>query len=418
MRFKLFFGLIIVLLSRNKFSSGKSIALVHVGPPKTGSTWIQTLIYSEISTILEKENFYPVPHKLYDKITQDPSAKGLALYSCLVPELYIQPCDMILEEIKEEISNRLVLKQNIYTSSEAFASKNLNLTKLFDYFTGFEIRVIAEYRERLSWFISIHNTLQLMYLNQPNIDEAFKIGEYRDSVLEKQNFIHLVHRILHHIPESNLFLYDFYGVESTGLDIMEAIIETAIKELSKDSVNMIKQKITMLKRSKIVNHSEDMRIAQLFIHNLKKNNITKENIQGNQRVCFFNSLLPTLDENCKINPMQNQNNSSNRLSLNTPCQSFTSFNICEIQMNKLDIHCVRSSRLLKMRKIAEITDNEVRLKFGNILLYGNITANYETMDKLMIPTVRNHMCELQESSVYADEHLMKIVSDIFDCCFK
>lgn len=395
------------------------IAIIHVGPPKTGTTWIQRIFYSSAFNLLKSENFYGVPSKIYNEFQIDVDEyKGLAIAKCLMDNQNFDFCLDILNEIKIEIKDHLNNEHNVFTSSEAFANRNMDIKSLFDLFVGFETRVICVYRERFSWFISLHNTMKFHDLKDAPISRLFQNKQLIQSRHEEHNFFKLLTRLLSIVPESQIFMYDFYGVSQSGIDIVEAIIVTAIKEISATALKRLKDILHSAKSLEISNQSEDTRIAQLLKIALNHNNRSQTTISPAEKHCFFLKLINL--------PLSNYTTCESKVSISSNNSRFNTFlsieqcyennSICDIELNKIPTFCVDVNYLQNMRKMAVIYDERLRKDYGKMILYGNATANYEKMNKLLVPTVANHLCELHENAVKKNKKILNVLSNILYCC--
>lgn len=394
-------------------------AIIHVGPPKTASTWVESILSIEAKSILENENYYDVPADTDGNFIKKDKFLGF----CLDPEFYTDSCELLLKKIQLEIKDHLILGHNVYTTSEAYSSPTLKVDQLINMFDGFDIKILAIYRDRFSWLISAHNTYLLTTLKEIHIKTVFQVQWLLASRIEFGNLKRILDRYLTYIPRTELFIFDLAGVTRTGTDIVEAIIKEAFTEISISGVEKMKNKIQSIKSRNVVNHSQDLRIVQMIKFFLSKYNMTGDNEDidplWQKRICFLNEIpklsisnYSTCESGLKNNYINGNQNNHDEKQL-----CIQGLSMCDIQLEKLPLKCVDSRHLSAMKKTTVALDREIRLEFGDRLYYGNITANKEIIYKLLVPTVENHLCELDDDLAFQNVKTIKMIEEIFKCCF-
>lgn len=123
------------------------LAILHIGPHKTGSTTIQSLMKRFVKELAMDR--YEMPW-----VAIGGWESQVHLATCFLNKAVVNhPCDQRLIESAKSISKR---NSNILISSEEFDREYVNMTSLNDFLTPWNVTVVYVYRRFYSWLQSYH----------------------------------------------------------------------------------------------------------------------------------------------------------------------------------------------------------------------------------------------------------------------
>jgi len=135
-------------------SLSRPIAILHIGPHKTGSTTIQSYTRKFVKELAS--DGYEIPW-VDDDGDHSLETSQVRLATCFLNKPFVHPlypCDQRLVESAKTISKR---NSNILISSEAFDRPDVKMTLLTEFLKPWNVTVVYVYRRFYSWLQSYHN---------------------------------------------------------------------------------------------------------------------------------------------------------------------------------------------------------------------------------------------------------------------
>lgn len=288
---------------------------ILAGPHKTGSSYVQESF----------ENEYFIPNSELSKKTFIPFVNGSKWKNLATYVKYIksESSDVQLTKLVAIINNS---SKSVVLPSEAFDSfKEKHFLYLQGLFPKFKIHVVLVYRELTTWMLSSSNQ-RAKYDStiNPFLTRSFFLNPEGsdDSLVHKlQSSIEAAISVF---GRESVTLIDYYGVKSAGLDLFEVMLQI-VNVHSHAPVEVISQ-----------NPSADLVNGQLLdiINDFRAS-----------RGCLYLKMKPAVWDRL-------------RSDINPPTVKY-------------------SLTLLKM--LSNFMDEQLRSKYGDLMLYQNRTAALEAM---------------------------------------
>lgn len=364
----------------------KPVAILHVGPEKTGSSWLQKLIFFELSIALQQENYFTIPRNYVKAHLK----KNTPFAVCATPIIAQSHCSQLLDNYRKEIKNNLYANKNIILSSEGLANADVDLKIVFSMLEGYEIRVIVVYRELLSLLLSAHNQLGKHFENELPTYKQFSNRDWLIDRTKHFSGLKVVERIKPYISANQLFIFDYYGMIETGKDISEIILLTSIPELSNSTKKVFHEKLKVLKSNGHINKKVDLRFFDLFWFVKKKFSI--KNTHSHKFLNCFQDQL--------------KSNNSNYLNTEKNCLT-----VVEL----FPIRCVLINDLIFFQKLSIDEDTKIREIYNDRIFYGNATANLLKTNNFKI-SIDNDLCSINIDEVEKSEKFHEILNKIVLHC--
>ena len=176
-------------------------AIIHIGPHKAASTYIQSELVSHAKE-LAKVNYY-WPTKKDGSLM---GTKEIANYACAIRGILTTP-EPVLSTMNSFVQHSLHRKHNIIMSSEEFDEVNsTHVATLKKHLKGFNVTIVFVYREVLAQLISLHFELN-RFEHENGVNFSMSFSGY---LFRKLGGVPLLLR-----PVDELKLYaDAFGVDS------------------------------------------------------------------------------------------------------------------------------------------------------------------------------------------------------------
>jgi hypothetical protein len=319
----------------------KPVVFIHVGPPKTGTTHIQTYLMKHIRYLNSFKFCYPSAFLETEKA-----------FRFLAFDLHM---NKNLSAHKALINKCVVKQMNIFISAENLAP--LNETKLEVLKTlfpqGSTIYIIIAYREWLSRMYSHYTEEAKVNLYRAGPISSFLYEDYGNIVNSplEYDMKHMVDRFVAVFGWNNTMVVDYHGVMSSGKDLVYVFLCEIVKVLC------FKTRYMNIKTT-----HENKRPNEKYIHLIA---LLRDYIHFHgYRFCrikigeFSRTLLAYYNE-LKPNPP------------------------------------TKISHLTLLYPYSQALDEKFRNKYGSVMLYNNQTAALSSMQKL-------EAVEINEREFYSD----------------
>jgi len=335
--------IVLVVLYPILILSQRLTVFIHIGAHKTGSTHLQSFLVSNWKE-LEREKVCLPTHnhqaKDFSDILGDIRANNshsehlLKMRKCLEQEMNVvfsaeDLCGLQTHDIQN------------------FKSLILSAAGEID----IQIKIILYYREWLNFIYSTYAELAKFYNAGAVSFPEFLL--MKDDVLQASNSINFQKMITNYgsvFGKENMILVDFYGVEATGKDIAQVFVCDILKVMCKETSEL--------------NNKEHEEVGGVVKHeNEKPNEVYLHYIY------LFNSYLNNhLMEFCL------RDYHTNAAYVNDLTKRSISFPSV-------------ISRMIFLRDNAVEQDREFHTEYGQIMLYGNHSANVEKVQAFQIEEV-------------------------------
>lgn len=200
-------------------------AIIHIGPPKTGTTYLQGILVREKELLMNKR---------YVHLGQCVHTNGyvflyfndnhpIELYQAFTRHLvHGNACWMSPKEIELFFRRRMRKKENILFSSVFLFSPNATLVqKLRKKFENYDVTIVFFYRNLINLELSVMNQLSKYstrweYQKWPM--RPFFIDRPKINPLRNQQVINEYGKVF---GRENIISIDYYGVLASGLDVSD-----------------------------------------------------------------------------------------------------------------------------------------------------------------------------------------------------
>jgi hypothetical protein len=162
----LFFAAVVLLMTTRADTETRPRAIVHIGPPKTGTSYIQSMISSPaIAARMREDNLYwpatptttppyylPLPPKGVADLAIDMVSKGQS--KCFNYSMLPHPA----QDIKRFLNESRSKGRNVLLSAENFISMGVDVAEQLrdEVLAGFDITIVLVYREWISLCKSLY----------------------------------------------------------------------------------------------------------------------------------------------------------------------------------------------------------------------------------------------------------------------
>jgi len=158
----------------------KPLAIIHVGPRKTGSSSIQRAIKEKYSEDLRIEN--------YVSIVSNHHAFTHCLARNEIRDDWLSKCEKfseVLDGFKATIGDARAKNANILISNESFDQTGfINVTQIQELFSGFDVHVIVTYRRFFEWMVSKFGQ---MYRHSPDWRQWDALGDKTNNIVSSSS---------------------------------------------------------------------------------------------------------------------------------------------------------------------------------------------------------------------------------------
>ena len=207
----LFCSILLLLVKANGAASKRPRAIVHIGPHKTGTTHVQSVLGSDVITQgLAKENTYYINRDVY----VIPFIRTKLLHLEWAEEtINTTEANAMLQA---QLTQALQLKRTIIISAETFSFVNIEgIMYLKEMLAGFDVTIVGVYREWISRLISSHNEIN------ESVESGFVpfsrfIMTLDDNYYNKANPVRLFNQWMEVFGRENVVIIDYYGSQAAS----------------------------------------------------------------------------------------------------------------------------------------------------------------------------------------------------------
>lgn len=195
-----------------KVSQKRPTALIHIGPAKTGTTYIQQVLWRYKDALLDRNIVYFVP----------PVKKGVQFKPA--HHFLSYPADGSIRMIafKAKVSEALAKGQHMIVSSETLANMHSNtIPKLIDIFRSFDIKVVFTHRGFLSRTWSAYK--QHLFTKDRGT-EGVSYAQYMGKISNRWgSSVGIADKYGTSVGRKNIVILDFLSARSEG-DIVNVML--------------------------------------------------------------------------------------------------------------------------------------------------------------------------------------------------
>lgn len=376
--FILLIGLLTTVLAEDKLT-----AVVLVGPYKTGSSWVQRLLFEDFKEALEKENY----HSVFSKRTK--SKKHLTVAKCYFNDPGVTNCPSTIKFFISDIKDHYEEKHNIIIASEGFSKLLPNRTEeFFKVLENFDVKFVITHRDYLNVLISTHNQMTKSSENtRPIRDflrEAYKIDIILYQLLSVDK---IIPKFIHHVPKENFFIIDFNGVTAAGIDIVEVILMRCFPGLSADFRGSIRNRIKESKVGLVLN-----------------NQVQKDNAREDLRAYDLYKFVAR--------------------AVHEKYRNSTVFEKCsrakfaqKSVIKKIPLICADEKSLNHVKELSLTSDREIRKLYAPHIIMSNATAT-EVLISQTKPTFEYSLCSVDGKAARSNAALMSTVRNYLLKCMQ
>jgi hypothetical protein len=202
-------------------------AILHIGPQKTATTTVQTLMASaESIASMRGQNTYSVPEHLFS-----PERNGTILRQNEVIQfandlhtLHSNEQSFRVAHMCGFFNESLSLGHNVILSTEVFVKLRLDkIRQLKDMLTGFNVTVIAVYREYISHLISLHNQVNKCFNGHVEPFSKYNM-QMMDNTWRPSDYITLLGDWAEVFGKDALRIVDYYGSIAAGESVPHVVL--------------------------------------------------------------------------------------------------------------------------------------------------------------------------------------------------
>lgn len=343
------------------------LAILHVGPNKTGTTSFQKAVFDYLKRELEQENYYSIPWKgemanKEKKNTNLAEAIGYKRHEDFAIRFYA--------EYSKEIDFHRSKKHNIILSSESFSNPSVDYSMLFNLMKGFEIRVCIVHRSLLNVMLSMYYEKDKKissFSNWRNV-EYFLFESIKNTMEDRMVAEKNADRLLPFVKRKDLYIFDFYGMIQARERQELAIINTVFSNLS-------------------ARFQESMRH---FFERLKYSNVG-----GSLSVKDFIYVSAEFGRKFLNRTITNK------------CESYIKENFRKLSID-LPYRCISPSNLTSFKYESLRVDSSLREKYGDRIFYGNVSANQQQLDLIQLPSdepLKSKLCSIDAESILDEKNV-------------
>ena len=240
------------MISNSKVSK-RPKAIVHIGPHKTGTTDVQSVLGSEVITHgMAKENTYYINRDIY--IHPFVWAKLLD-YDWVKKHFNNTEVTAMLQA---QFTQALALKRNIIISSEELSYVNIQGIKYFkDMLAGFDVTIVGVYREWTTRLVSLHNE-QNEYKESDFVPFSRYILTLDEVFYNRANPVRLFNQWMEVFGRENVIIIDYYGSQAAS-QTLEYILICTITNIMCETPEIIN-----FSANKLENNAESLLPQQIY----------------------------------------------------------------------------------------------------------------------------------------------------------
>jgi hypothetical protein len=324
-------------------------AFIHIGPPKTGSTYIQDVLYDNIRKLAYYKFYLPklIIDKANDKVK---TLSYVKFQKDIIRHMDTEKSQNFINNYFEYVKKK---QGSVIMSSEAFTGNDIASTNFPLYIENLKTNIpingtiIMIYREDLSRSISNCN----QNVKKDRQENSFTCLNNNIDYGEGGFYINKLDKYTKTFGLSNIKIIDYYGALAENKDIAYILICEIMGILCKELKPLDEKKV------KLINSSRGLTLSALFtlfeeyakLHNCRINT----NFKNNRAYNYFNESL------------------NNEL-IGTKWEGLHNIPLLQFNFSK------------KLNETIKLDQQLRDSKYGSSIIYGNRQANLDAAQKSII----------------------------------
>eukprot|EP01038_Epipyxis_sp_PR26KG_P004905 gene4905-6868_t len=228
------------------------ILILHIGPHKTGSSHIQSILV-KVASELSEFKFY-APH-FSNSTTGHHDTKEFSTLASYFGDKLLEESSIQLDKLNELIHEHAKLKHNLIISAEAFSAIGKDgIHRLHTFLTKYyEVKVVSFYRIWVAQVVSGYYEIikKGISFNSPYSDSSLFLSLGFDHLVNRQKGVGYVQTYSHpdrfltvlndyatEFGRENVIIIDYYGSVATGKDIAYIFFCYVLKIMCDEKYNI------------------------------------------------------------------------------------------------------------------------------------------------------------------------------------